>query len=163
MLLKEFTRKDIVNATDLNTRSKSKKVNGVYYSGITRDYTIVFKVRSATTPGLQYINKIQMLEYPEIAGEEDLSVRDKVRLAIAGDLRIRCSCPAFKYWGYEYITTELGIHKGQDQTIYPHIRNPRLEGVVCKHLYRSLSALPFNIMSVVSDIMHDRFIDDPER
>jgi len=161
--LDEFTRKDIVGATDLKTRDRSKKVRSTQYIGIMPDYTICFRVRSASTPGVTYINKVQMLDYPEAAAEEDLSVRDRVRLAIAGDLKIRCSCPAFKWWGYEYITTELELHKGEDQKIYPHIRNPRLEGVVCKHLYKTLNALPFNIMKVVSDITNERFIQDPER
>lgn len=163
MKIYEFTRKDIVGATDLKTRDRSKKVHGVNYLGIMEDYTICFRVRSATTPGLTYIDKVQMLDYPEADQEEDLSVRDKVRLAVAGDLKVRCSCPAFLYWGFEYITTELEIHRGEDQKIYPHIRNPKLEGVVCKHLYSTLNALPFNIMKIVSDIMKGKFIQDPER
>lgn len=154
----EFNRNDIIRGTDKKNIERSKKVPSVSYIGITEDYTVLEKARSATTPGVTYDIRIKLLDYPEIADEEDLSVRDKVRLAIAGNLHVSCSCPAFKWWGYEYISTQLGIKDGEPQAIYPHIRNPKLEGVVCKHLYKALQVFPLQYMRIVSDISKGRFI-----
>lgn len=156
--LDEFNRNDIIRGTDKKNIERSKRVPSVSYIGITEDYTVLEKARSATTPGVTYDIRIRLLDYPEIAAEEDLSVRDKVRLAIAGNLQVSCSCPAFKWWGYEYISTQLGIKDGEPQAIYPHIRNPKLEGVVCKHLYKALQVFPLHYMMIVSDISKGRFI-----
>ena len=154
----EFNRNDIIRGIDKKNIERSKKVPSVSYIGITEDYTVLEKARSATTPGVTYDIRIKLLDYPEIADEEDLSVRDKVRLAIAGNLQVSCSCPAFKWWGYEYISTQLGIKDVEPQAIYPHIRNPKLEGVVCKHLYKALQVFPLHYKKIVSDISKGRFI-----
>jgi len=43
------------------------------------------------------------------------------------------NCPAFLYWGYLYIDTQLDVQL-VDENRYPGIRNPDLNGIVCKHL-----------------------------
>lgn len=61
------------------------------------------------------------------------------------DVEVKCTCPAFQYWGSAYI---LSLAKYQakytdDETRPPNIRNPRQYGAVCKHLDRVLKVLAF--------------------
>ena len=66
-----------------------------------------------------------------------------VKRAINGNLLVFCNCPAFKWWGHQYImTTTKSIIPGFENRIYPKIRNPQLKGKVCKHLYTVLLDLP---------------------
>lgn len=49
--------------------------------------------------------------------------------------RVKCGCPAFKYWGFEYILTRMNSVYGEGERRYPIERNPNKEGVFCKHLW----------------------------
>lgn len=68
------------------------------------------------------------------------------------NLLVYCTCPAFKYWGFKFIGTleQYGINP---ETRYPDIRNPRLEGKVCKHLYRALQLYSFNIDKIRQNLV----------
>jgi len=69
------------------------------------------------------------------------------------------NCPSFIYWGYEYINTQLGSDnievpdyegkKGGEKR-YPKVRNPKLRGVICKHLTAVLLTLERSIPEVAS-------------
>jgi hypothetical protein len=39
---------------------------------------------------------------------------------------------------------------------YPHIRNPNLKGVVCKHLNRTLKVLPFHLGNLAAAVKEQR-------
>lgn len=157
--LDELTRKDMFSAVDKNTKDKAKKISGSKYIGITEDFVVHFSVRSVTAnPPTTYNVKVKLVEYADIDGEEDLSVGDKVRLALSGDLAISCSCPAFRYWGYEYIVSQLEAIVGKEQTIFPKVRNPKLEGVMCKHCYHALSYLGMQWSRIAKDIKEKNFI-----
>jgi len=61
------------------------------------------------------------------------------------DIQIKCSCPAFQYWGPAYILS-LGKYdaKYTDREIRPpRIRNPKQYGAFCKHLQNLMKVLPF--------------------
>lgn len=49
------------------------------------------------------------------------------------DLELRCSCPAFQYWGPAYILTQRDAKYKPPETRRPRIRNPKEYGAVCKH------------------------------
>lgn len=157
--LDELTRKDIVLDVDTWTKDKAKKVRGVTYLGITEDYTVFFRVNSVTAnPPTTYLVKIKLVDYEEIAEDENLTVREKVRLAIAGDLQISCTCPAYLYWGYKYILTQIDTNESDPEHRFPKIRNPKLQGVVCKHCYVALQAFPFNWTSIARDVSQGKFL-----
>ena len=46
-----------------------------------------------------------------------------------------CTCPAFKFWGFEYILTRKNSVLGPGEYRYPVVRNPYKNGVLCKHLW----------------------------
>lgn len=49
--------------------------------------------------------------------------------------KVFCNCPAFKFWGFEYILTRKGSVYGEGEKRYPIEKNPDLKGVFCKHLW----------------------------
>ena len=157
--LDELTRKDLIGGVDKWTKDKSKLINRAVYLGTTEDYTVFFRVPSVTAnPPTNYVVKIQLAEYASIKDEEDLDVREKVRLALAGDLKISCTCPAYLYFGYKYILTQVDANEDKDEHRFPKIRNPKLQGVMCKHCYIAISALPMNWTSIARDIQNERFL-----
>jgi hypothetical protein len=58
-------------------------------------------------------------------------------------MKVRCDCPAFVYWGYAFLLTELEAISGPEEHRPPDIRNPERKGCVCKHLSTLLAELPF--------------------
>lgn len=157
--LDELTRKDLISDTDRWTRDKARLVKRAVYLGITEDYTCFFRVPSVTAkPPTTYVVKVKLVEYPEIADDETLSTREKVRLAIAGDLKISCTCPAYIYWGYKYILTQLDTNAIDPEHRFPRVKNPRLQGVMCKHCYVALNIFPMSWTSIASDIDKKRFL-----
>lgn len=159
MRLDELTRRDLMSDVDNWTKDKAKKVRKAVYLGITEDYTAFFRVPSVTAaPPTTYVVKIKLTEYPDIADDESMSVQDKVRLAISGDLKVSCTCPAYLYFGYKYILTQLDSNEADAEHRFPKIKNPRLQGVMCKHCYTALSAFPFNWSRIASDIERGNFL-----
>lgn len=155
----ELTRKDLIADVDKWTKDKARLVRKAVYLGITEDYTVFFRVPSVTArPSTNYTVKISLVDYPDIAEDKDLSVQEKVRLAIAGDLKISCTCPAYLYFGYKYILTQLDSNESDAEHRFPKIRNPKLNGVMCKHCYIAMQAFPLNWSSIAKDIEDNKFL-----
>lgn len=55
---------------------------------------------------------------------------------LEADAKIKCSCPAWKYWGSEYQATTQGYWLDTQEFRYPYIRDPRQEHKICKHVAR---------------------------
>lgn len=155
----ELTRKDLIADVDRWTKDKSKLVRKATYLGITEDYTIFFRVPSVTAnPSTTYVVKIKLVEYPDLEDDEDLNVKEKVRLAISGDVQISCTCPAYLYFGYKYILTQVDSNESDKENRFPKIRNPKLQGVMCKHCYIAMQAFPLNWTSIARDISSKKFL-----
>jgi hypothetical protein len=168
--LVEFTRKEIIGGTDptfIHHKQYTKELpsaGGSHYQSIhkvqvgnSKHYEVIFKTDSHTFPGEDYLQKIILLDLNALVRDKksDLTFKDKVMYAInSGDLLVGCQCPAFLWWGYAYITTQLGIvHPEFKQTNNgKEIRNPQLRGIVCKHINLALQVLPFNASSITSDL-----------
>jgi len=58
------------------------------------------------------------------------------------DIYVFCSCPAFKFY-YNYVAFQLDVTKNKENRPAP-IRNPRDNGIVCKHLNFSLRSMSDN-------------------
>lgn len=155
----ELTRKDLLADTDTWTKNKARNVRKATYLGVTEDYTAFFRVPSVTAnPPTNYLVKIKLVDYPEVADDETLDTRGKVRLAIAGDLKISCTCPAYLYFGYKYILTQLDSNEADKEHRFPKIKNPKLQGVMCKHCYTAINAFPFNWTMIARDIENGKFL-----
>lgn len=159
MRIDEITRKDMMSDVDKWTKDKARLVRKAVYLGITEDYTAFFRVPSVTAdPPTRYVVKIKLVDYPDVADEDSLTVKEKVRLAIAGDLKVSCTCPAYLYFGYKYILTQLDANESDKEHRFPRIKNPNLQGVMCKHCYIALSAFPMNWNTIARDIEQGRFL-----
>jgi len=68
------------------------------------------------------------------------TIREKLDLALQSDVKLYCSCPSFQYNGYKYMADALdyGIRK---EGRYPFVRNPQLQGTVCKHLFQLMEEI----------------------
>jgi len=77
----------------------------------------------------------------------DLSVEGTQNFLIESGIVVH-NCPAYLYWGYKYIASQLDYIKDSPESRTPKIRNPKLEGSVCKHLAAVLEVLPFHIGKV---------------
>lgn len=155
----ELTRKDLIADVDKWTKDKTRLVRRAVYLGVTEDYTVFFRVPSVTAkPATNYVVKVQMVDYPDVEKDEDLSVREKVRLAISGDLKISCTCPAFLYFGYKYILTQVDSNESDKENRFPKVRNPKLQGVMCKHCYAAMKSFPLNWTSIAKDIESKKFL-----
>lgn len=157
--LDELTRKDLLADVDKQTKDKARLISNAVYLGITEDYTIFFRVPSVTTePSTNYTVKITLVEYPDIADDEDMTVREKVRLALTGDIKISCTCPAYLYFGYKYITTQVDANASEPENRFPKIKNPKLQGVMCKHCYAAMEVVTRNWTLIAKDISNKKFL-----
>lgn len=157
--LDELTRKHLLADVDKWTKDKSKLVKNATYLGITEDYTAFFRVPSVTAdPPTNYTVKVKLVEYPDIEDDEDLTVSEKVRLAIAGDILISCTCPAYLYFGYKYILTQVDANEADPENRFPKIKNPKLHGSMCKHCYTAVKSFPMNWTKIAKDISNKKFL-----
>lgn len=132
----ELTRKELFSDIDKRTLKYSKKVKGSKYIGITKDFVINMDVPSVTAdPSTYYRVRIKLIELPDLLDDSTLTTEEKLRLSLDGDIKISCTCPAYTFWGYKYITTQLSANESDPENRFPHIRNKNLEGTLCKHAY----------------------------
>jgi len=139
----------------LRTRERAGVIYA-YYRGVSKRGLVYFRTNSATTPGLYWHQYIELSDIEEAirlqARDRLMSNVDVVNLAVFGDLKFHCNCPAFKYYGFQYMATELD-YAIVPESRPPTIRNPNLEGTVCKHLYQVLQRLPMHITVIARDMV----------
>lgn len=99
---------------------------------------------------------IQFDEWMEQVHDQSVNANEAARLLLwGGNVRVHCGCPSFSFWGFNYITTQLDAAI-VPETRYPHIRNPDLKGITCKHLIRTLKVLPFHLGDMAGAIKEQR-------
>jgi len=144
-VLLELTVKKLRKGLDPRSKSKSKVLK-TKFSRIDKDGTAHFVTPSGTHPTTtKWKQKIQISELPAFFKDKNSKLTSKARVvkALKKDVKVMCDCPAFKFWGYKYITTQLGSSL-ENETRPPNIRNPKRRGTVCKHLEVALRVLPFH-------------------
>jgi len=128
----------------------------IYYAGIDRD-GIIYAVSGHKKKYIieLYIDGmkecIDLVNANVIRSHRDVIGRMKNAIA-TGDVEVFCSCPAFLYWGYRYICSKLHIGHDIREFRYPRIRNPKLEGSICRHLAQFLIYIPKITNKIASDI-----------
>ena len=118
----------------------------------------IFKVHSGTKNGtwydvnLKFKNLDSLLE--KLVTNRKLWKKDKSgvnfrklshELIYKMDLQLKCSCPAFLYWGSAYILSlsKYNAIYGDPEIRSPKIRNPKKYGAYCKHIEALMKVLPF--------------------
>ena len=89
------------------------------------------------------------MDLPYILEDEELTHYDAVKLALQGDIRVTCNCPAHLYWGSAYRLEKLGAEE-ELKNIDPPEHNTIINTLLCKHLDTVLFTLPFNVRKIVS-------------
>src|SRR4030042_4267840 len=153
-IIQELTVKDLKKDFKGKTRphagivDRSKPI-GSHLQEVTEKGIMRWKSDAITTEGVSYWNQeVVLVDFNDALKMTDLNFMERANLAVFGDIKVKCSCPAYLYWGYDFITTQLDSNAGKGENRSPNIRNPHLEGVVCKHLVKVLEALPFHINDV---------------
>lgn len=145
--LNEFTYKDILRGVDSKNKERAKE-RSAHYQGLFDN-----ELRFTSQGTGKWIQKVRLLDLSDALQLKGMTLLDRVRLAVSGDIEVTCSCPAWNWWGYKYIATELGFNFKEDpETRFPKIRNKNLSGVICKHLTTVLQVLTFNSGKIVGDI-----------
>lgn len=133
------------------------------YLGVTKGGIIQFVCDSGTYGSNRKWYQSLKFEDIEVGLEllrEDpkLTHRAVIGLLQTGDLMVHCDDPSWKYWGYQYIGTRRGYSMKKERR-FPKIRNPRLEGSVCKHLFAVLDVLPFHTNQIIRDMRKIGLLD----
>lgn len=74
-----------------------------------------------------------------IASGAESTKRAAARLRKEG-VRFDCDCGRHRYW-YRYIATIGRYNAGRPESGFPKVRNPKLNGVACKHVLRVMSEI----------------------
>lgn len=180
-VLLELGYKDLKTGIDRQYLDAERRKNelrrlGTSFDGL-KGSTLVFRTYSSKY-GLPkedggnskiWTQEVQLLDLAEALRMRDMRLRDRVRLAFDGDVAVKCDCPAFVYWGFGYIVSQLGAGKpgetydpewpmliNQAPGTYPtqprRRRNVHQRGTVCKHLYLVFEHVGFFQMDVVSEL-----------
>jgi 2'-5' RNA ligase len=172
----EDSQRDLRATDDVSFLKKRKRVKalGAVGSGsVFQKYektssTVWFKTRSsgehAATRGKIWTQRVKLLDARPYL-KEGRTFLAAARLATTdGNIKVHCDCPAYKYWGFQYIDTTRGAALRREGR-YPAVRNPGLRGTVCKHLHQVLQVLPFNAPKIASEMAtrRDRWIGRPVR
>jgi hypothetical protein len=162
-MLDEVTYKDIlhvIDPRDLPHIDYAPLIKFVKYVG-TDENTMKFFVPSLTPQKYPSVlnawnTYIQFVEWDAEVRDTNLTAPEAARLLLwSGNIRVHCGCPSFKFWGYQYILTQLDAAMSAE-TRFPRIRNPQLKGICCKHLRKSLKTLPFHLGDMAKAIKQQR-------
>lgn len=123
---------DIVNRSDNKSKFRAAKQNLPARLYKVEDNKIIYTVKSSKGDK-QYLVTIQLLD---LTGNKLKSLKS----ALNGNIRIKCTCDAFLYRGYKYITwkSNVGIDK---ETRAPDKTNPDRKGLACKHILVALEQM----------------------
>lgn len=114
-------------------KGKEEDFRTTYLGLVYRYKTFVFDVEGNDK---HYECRLQLPDFGIVSRMKG-DIRTKLDLAIRENVKVHCTCPSWLYSGYQYIGTQLDYAiKFEDRE--PVIRNPNLEGSVCKHLYHLL-------------------------
>ena len=149
----ELTDKDLLRKSrepimTLKTqpRDRVKKLSGTKLKRFhEKEGTFIFETPSEfySKNGKKYIQHIKLLDYFRYRNDPRLNYNQRADAILKGDISVDCSCMGFQFWGGAYILTQDGAKWGRKERRPPNIRNPRKQGIGCKHLIRALQVLPF--------------------
>ena len=154
-ILDEVFYKDFmaeINPNNLPHRDYAPLIPFVRYQG-TKNNTMKYFVPNRYNGWNTYI---QFVDWNEQVADKSIDANEAARLLLwSGNIRLHCDCPAFKFWGSQYILTQLDAAIVPEMRM-PHIRNPHLKGIVCKHGNRVLKVAPFHLGDMASAIKEQR-------
>ena len=127
------------------------------------DNEFQFLTKSQTTPGVIWTQRIRLqktLTPEEVARMTDRELQYRI---LDGQLKIFCDCPSFIYWGFAYKAWMRGYGLVRE-TRRPIVRNPKEQGMICKHLFAIMQAWKFYAPMIAEryKIWYDKNKDNPD-
>lgn len=129
--------RQLYNMCNVNVKTKANKSNiyGIKPSNPNSkvgDRRFSFLVRSTETyssPG----GHIASVVYPKVLELKDVKPTDN---PMNRNIRLHCSCPAFLFWGTEWLSGQNKYNLEPATHIPANIRDPQRNHWLCKHLVR---------------------------
>ena len=157
VLITEDTQKQLLKRAEAKRKVRAKTIK-TYYSGVanTKGW-ITYHTPSQTRRGVKYVQYIKLKEAKDAKYFKEFKEQDIIRLLLlSGDLQVYCSCPDFKYRGYKYMGYTQGYGMFRELR-YPKVRNPKLEGSICKHLIAVLNNVGFNWNVIAKEMRKTKY------
>jgi len=117
------------NHTKTRKRSTNCKVHKIKYINDSNPNRYLFYVVCSES----WSNKDGWITSILFEDAKNESKYDKVK-PLTSDVRVKCSCPAFQYWGSAYNSTKDGYDLNVNEKREPNIRDPKRERTICKHI-----------------------------
>jgi len=136
-----------------------------------------FKIHSGTEEGLWYDAILKFKDIPELLSnlvkdrrlwnkaKDHIDLRKLAKVFFKkADIQLSCSCPAFLYWGSDFILSKpkYDAKYGDPENRSPDIRNPKQYGAMCKHLQALFKTLPF-YSTTVAQWLKQFYLKDIQR
>lgn len=83
---------------------------------------------------------VEFLDFQSQVAASSLDPKKIGKAVAKGRLSFNCDCERHTFW-FRYIATIGHFNYGRAETGYPKIRNPRLQGVACKHVLRTMHVI----------------------
>lgn len=80
---------------------------------------------------------VRFLDFDAAVGASPNDPKKLGKLVAGGRLEFDCDCGRHTFW-YRYMATIGKYNTGRNETGFPKIRNPKLAGVACKHVLRTM-------------------------
>ena len=129
----ELKARDLINKSDSVSKQKARNLRPNYEKG--EDNQAYFSVGSKSNPGKK---NIVIISSDSI--NDDTTTEELKEILRNDDIRVSCTCEAFLYQGFKYITyrNKAGI---DPEMRPPTKRNPQQKGMLCKHIIAVLNYL----------------------
>jgi len=130
---------DIYNKSDQRSKARADKqnLNAKLYK--VDGNKIMYTVESSEH-NKNYLVTIQLLDLKS----DKLS---SLSSALEGSIKISCTCPAFLYRGFKYISWKVNVGI-EPENRAPNITNPDRKGLACKHILTVLDQLKSDYQSI---------------
>jgi len=153
--LDEFTVKDIskiINPTDLPHRDYEPLLRSVKWEGCKQNICKWLVLNSMNG----WNTYVQFMDWDQQLQDTSINAREMANLLMwSGDIRFHCTCPAYRFWGMQYICTQLGCAIIPENR-FPHVRNPQLKGIFCKHGRKLFRVIQFQRGFIAGAIKRQR-------
>ena len=129
----ELKARDLINKSDPQSKQRARNLHLNYEKG--ENNQVYFSVDSKSHPGKK---NIVIISSDSI--NEDSTVEELKKIMREEDIRVSCTCEAFLYHGYKYLTyrNKAGIDPEMKP---PSKRNQQQKGMLCKHIIAVLNYL----------------------
>ena len=157
-VINEATKKELLSGADSARKKRAKKLI-TKYKGVNNDGCVEFMTNSQYTPNKKYQQLIKLNDVKDISALKEFKKSEITRLLLNGDLSVYCSCEDFLYKGYKYMAWNMGYGLDKENR-FPKIKNPNLEGTICKHLIAVLTVIMFNNAKISSDLFKTKAVGE---